>query len=275
MRKFYIEAENGLRVDLQSNKYFLHLPNGLGVKYDTAFSKVGEYYIKNSQELSQKVISGDLIFRNEYYKNYKSFIDFMSKYKKYSLVYAIENQEYYIDIVLNSIGKGDTQGKDYLSCPIEFSALSSFYKKITKTYALRSEANQNRWDISWSKGLLWQDATSGVLTVTNNGQSDSAWVIRINGACINPIITIATSDNRILEIPFNIELAGDEYIELSTIDNDLYCIKGTPTGTVNAFDILDFSNDNFIKLPIGENEITIASDIVGASLTLQEYYIGV
>lgn len=81
MRRFYIQAGNGLRYDLQNkNKCFLNFPKGLGFEKDNSYVNVGNYFVIDDSKNEQKKISGELIFSGDWYANYKEFITFIKSY---------------------------------------------------------------------------------------------------------------------------------------------------------------------------------------------------
>jgi len=276
VRQLFIEANNGLRFDLMDKKHFLNLPSGLGFAQKSSYSKIGEYFIANNQELSQKSVQGEMIFTGNWYRNYLEFATFIKQYSSYKLVYGVNNQEYLIDIDFQMVSKGDTRGAPFLNCPVMLLAKSLFYRSITREYEIQEEANENRWDLNWSSGIRWQDSVAGVLSIRNQGQVPSAWAIEIEGAVNNPRITIWNEFGTEKVINFNIEIGINEKLRFSTVDYDLHCQKVTSTGEiVNILDALDYQNDNFVKLDIGANTITVEDSIPKAKFTLFESYVAI
>jgi len=276
VRQLSIQASNGLRFDLMDKKHFLSLPSGFGFAQKSAYSKIGEYFIANNQELSQKSIQGEMIFTGDWYKNYLEFATFIKQYNGYKLVYGVNDQEYLIDIDFQMLSKADTKGNSFLNCPVTLLAKSLFYRSITREYELQEEANENRWSLQWSNGIQWQDSVAGVLSIRNQGQVPSAWAIEIEGAVSKPRITILNEYGTEKEINFNVEIGSNEKLLFSTVDYDLHCQKVTSTGDViNLLNALDYQNDNFVKLDIGANTITVEDNVPRAKFTLFESYVAI
>lgn len=273
MRKFYLENELGQRYDLQDyNKIITFSFDGLGFSFSNEYLELGTRFIKNKSKLLQKTVNCKLLVKNK--EAYQEFIKFILMYDEYKLVYEIDDINYYIDVDIISVQKQDNIKDDYFIIPFELKNTSLFYKQIEKTYQLQAEENQNRW--AFSLPFIWNNKTSGIIEVDNNGHIQSPFKIEIDGYCLNPKIKVTDKLGNIEEIIFNIEVKNDEKILFSTIDDDLYVYLQNKDGIKqNILSSLDFTKTNFIKISTGKNIVEIKEDITKAKLTLYEGYLTV
>jgi hypothetical protein len=271
MRIFAFENENGTRFSLMTRKAFLNLPDGLGFDHEISYQQVGNYYMQNSKKILQKQITGEIVFLDDWEDGYKDLLEFVTLASDLKLVYQT-NAEYLIDIDFKTLTKGDTRATRRLTSMFTFIAKSQFYKKRLKVHELSADSNENRWDIRWDVQII--DSASGLIEFTNEGQLPAPFVLKIDGACVDPEIEIINNGES-QEVVFDIELAAGDSIEMSTVDNDLYITKTISGATTNAIDILDITKENFIKIPKGFNQIYIRDSVPSATLTVFESYIGV
>ena len=174
MRKFYIQASNGLRYDLQDrNKCFLNSPKGLGFEKDNSYINVGNYFTVDDSKNGQKTISGSLIFKNDWYANYKEFITFIKSYSDYKLVYKYDDIDYYIDIDIVEVTKGDTEGNKYLECDIEMLSKSLWYKQTSITRTIEQSDELPQWD--WRFDLMFNDETLFNITFIPDFIVQNSW----------------------------------------------------------------------------------------------------
>jgi len=256
MRKFYIEAGNGIRYDLQDkSKCFLNSPNGLGFKKNNSYIEVGDYFVIDNSKNSQKQISGELIFVGDWYKNYNEFIKFIKSYDNYRLVYKYDENDYYIDVDIVSIDKGDTGGNKYLKCDIQMNSKSLFYTSTEQTITIEQVEVLPQWDFTFD--LTFQDTVLQSIDINNQGQTKSSFEFELKGVVIDPILKLYVNNEKVNELPFDINLSSGESLLFGNKDNDLYVLKKDSGGNItNAFSSLDLSNDNWFKLPIGESSIS-------------------
>lgn len=268
MRKFFIQAGNGLRYNLQNrNKCFLNEPSGLGFAKDNTYISVGNYFIVDDSKNEQKTISGILLFNNDWYANYKEFITFIKSYSDYKLVYKYDDNDYYIDIDIISVEKGDTAGNKYLECNIEMQSKSLWYRVNSITRTIEQIAELPQWD--WNFDLRFNDVTLDKIDINNTGQCETSFEFELNGVIDGITLQIFKDGIVINEITFDIELTSSDSLIYSNKDNDIYLYKKTGNTLTNVFDCLDLEKNNFAKLPIGESSIKFTSELGNiASVTL-------
>lgn len=274
MRKFYIEANNGLRYNLQNEKCFLNSPTGLGFSKNTTYATVGNYFIIDNIQNAQKNITGQLVFMGDYYTNFKEFVDFSKAYKEYKLVYDANGTEYYIDIDIVSLSKSDSQRKGCLICDLSFLSKSLFYKKTENKYHLTPSNIGSRWDVDFN--FMFTDEIPGQVLVDNSGHVPSSFEFEILGPVENPSLEVYEEGILVNDILFTVTIENGESLIFGNKDNNLYVyIKNLSTGDLtNAFETLDINNENFFKLRVGSSLLSFSgeSPIPELSLTTYEEY---
>lgn len=271
MRKFYIQAGNGLRYDLQDrNKCFLNSPKGLGFSKNNSYVNVGNYFTVDDSKNNQKSINGSLIFKGDWYANYKEFIEFIKNYSDYKLVYKYDENDYYIDIDIIGVEKGDTDKHTFLECGIEMKSKSLWYKQTSITRTIEQSEELPQWD--WRFDLTFSDETFDKIGIDNQGQVETPFEFELFGVVEGITLDIYQNGEIINTITFDIDLSDGDSLLYGNKDNNLYVyIKSNETLT-NAFDCLDLSNDNWTKLPVGETSLKFHTDMGTISSVTITYF---
>ncbi len=271
MRKFYIQASNGLRYDLQDrNKCFLNSPKGLGFEKDNSYVNVGNYFTVDDSKNGQKSISGSLIFKNDWYANYKEFITFIKSYSDYKLVYKYDDIDYYIDIDIVEVTKGDTEGNKYLECDIEMLSKSLWYKQTSITRTIEQSDELPQWD--WRFDLMFNDETLDKIDINNQGQVETPFEFELFGVVEGLTLDVYQNGEKINTLTFNVDLDDGESLLYGNKDNNLYIYKKSNGVLINAFDSVDLANDNWAKLPIGETSLQFNADVGTISSVTITYF---
>ena len=272
MRKFYLEADNGLRYDFQNpKKCILESPTGLGFSKTNTYEKVGETFLKNSSDSNQKNITGILHFTGDYYKNFQEFANFIKTYADYKLIYEINNTEYFIDVDIQELTKSDSQRANMLSCNISFLTKTLFYKKIKNNYFLSTPEDCSKWNVKFDFFMI--DDIPAIIDVKNKGHTDSSFDFELIGPLVNPTLKFIKDNKVINSIEFKVNLGSEEKLLYSNRDNNLYVIKINSNGIEEkALDCLDLKNDNFMKIPKGMTKLSFTAENTSVSkLTLNVY----
>lgn len=273
MRKFYIETKEGLRYDLQNkNKCFFNNPSGLGFAKTNTYVDIGDYFAIDNSKYSQKMITGELIFINDYYKNYNEFIKFIKSSSDYKLVYNYDDTDYYIDIDIISVEKSDTKKKKYLNCNIIMASKSLWYKATQKIISItEKEGNSSNWDVEFD--FSFYDNLFDNITINNQGQIETPFEIEIEGAITNPKLEVYQNNEKINELNIYISTENiNDKILYGNKDNNLYIYKEVNGIKTNAMSSLLLENNNWFKLPIGTSIIKISSEIGTITSVKVTYY---
>ena len=109
MRKFFLENEYGVRLNLNSPEVgFLTSPSGLGYSMSANYVNIGNSYLNSYMNTNQAEIKGTLVFGGRSpYENYEKYVDFVNSAQKLRIVYVPLTGEYFRDVDMVSIDKGE------------------------------------------------------------------------------------------------------------------------------------------------------------------------
>lgn len=271
MRKFYLENELGQRYDLQNvTSVIFSQIEGLGISYNSQYIKTGSRYVINSKEKNIGQLTGKLEFIGaEPYKEYQKFISFVLKSLELKIIYIPIKEEYYIDVDINVIQKGEKNVYGILECPATFYIKSPFYKMTKNIYKATSENIQNKWDFNWD--FKFSDYTTAEMIVQNNGLNEASFEFYIKGYTENPSVKIYYDNKLISLITFDVIVDNNETLYYSNIDDSLVVQKIDEEGNkINIFNCLDLNNNNFQKLLIGSNKFVFSGEMSEIELLIYE-----
>ena len=201
IRKFWLINGEGNRFDLTDFKSaFLNEPNGFGSTNTIAVTRLG-----NSQKLSSVIdnfdpFGGEILFQNsednaQSYDSYTSFIQFISilpLYFHYQTP-AMSNENYYREVVLNSIEKGEVDYEtNLLRCNVQFTPLTLWKNDTTTIVAASSKKDAGK---KYVLNRQYAYTSSGYedIILYNKSPSCVPLEIEINGRCVNPSFTLYDS----------------------------------------------------------------------------------
>ena len=279
MRKFNIINESGQKFSLMDieNFCFLTNPEGLGLKYDRTYSRIGTTFVTETDEIAQSKISGILNFKN--YTNFNNFVNFISAAKSLKLEYIIKIEDaekaFYRDFEIESISKEEIK-KCNISSDVVFAAKSLWYEEKTVQYTIEPTESEIRWDFRWDSKFV--DYNSRSLQFVNNGHIEAPIEVEISGHVINPQIELYIDGQLYQTVPFSVEIQEHEKILYGTKENNFYIKKQNVDGTYESLfnlDVIDFANDNVIRLPKNRScELRLEADneILNAQITIYPQY---
>lgn len=272
--KFYIMNEKAVRYDLNSpEKGVFTSPDGFGIEYSIDYLRIGNTWGADKKELSQPTPSGKIIFPVKPYQTFNDFINFINATKELVLVYqpAGLSKEYFAEVDIISIDKGGFHG-EALIIPVKFKCKTLFFTEEKFEYHVERSEKEMRWDFRWE--TKFNDQNNLYFAFHNDGHVESPFVLSFTGYCLNPAITVVQAGKQLYRAVYSVELQANERLEISTFDGDLYIRKNGD----DAKSCLDFTQENFFKLPTGDSEIYFSCEagiLNNILLNLEKYYKGV
>ena len=273
--KFFVMNEKAARWSLNNFEGGVFTePSGFGIDYENNYLKVGDLWQLNSSELKQPTPSGSIVFPKNQYSVYQQFINFLNAAEQLILVYqpAGIEKEYFAEIDLVNIQKGGYRKGNIFSVPVKFICKSLFYTEEQFEYHIEKAAREVRWNFRWE--TQFNDHNNVYFTFDNDGHVQSPFVMSFTGYCVNPVLTVIQNGKQLHQVQFNLTLQANERLTYSTFDDDLYIeVDG-----VDKKDCLDFTKENFFKLPKGSSEIFFkasAGKMNNITMNLEKYYKGV
>lgn len=284
VRGFRLINEKGQEYSLMDirNYCLLTEPSGLGVSYNAEYEKLGYSFIRKFKSIEQGKIPA--IINCLYYDNYRKFIDFIEDAESIKLAYKVPyktgEKEYLRDIEINHIPKSEIQTNGVISESIEIDCLSLWYEEKTMHYnIISSQENVIRWDFRWDSRFSEYDA--GNLSLINEGHIPAPVTIELAGRVVNPKIELWVDGEQYQEVTLNTTIEEFEKLLYGTKENDFYILKENTDGTresLLSLDVIDFANDNVIRIPKKRScELRISSDngISNVKVTVFVYYTAV
>lgn len=286
IRNFYLENENGTRIDFQNQdgSLFLYDVSGLGHEKTISYDQIGDVFVPVSEKMVQTPITGTIEFdisesnSETSYDSYNKFVDFIYNSKSLKLIYVpkLTNRvEYYRDIDVVSIEKSEEDDFGILSCPIKMKAKSLWYKEGNAVISINPSDNEMRWDFTWD--AIFIDYNTSNIVYENKGHTESAFEVVIDGFIENPVIEIYQDDVLIYSLEITITIEEYEKFIYSSKDGSPCIKKQNTDGTFeNLFtsEYVSPANVNIFKLPKGTSKLKIAADddINSARISIFEYY---
>lgn len=254
-------------------------PSNLGYGYTSEFQRLGNTYIEILRTLNQSQIPGNLEFKN--YDNYRKFVDYIELSEslkwKYTIPYSNGAKTYFKDVVFQEIGKNDLfTEEDKLEVPVTFNCLSLWYEETIEIYNIEPQENELRWDFKWDSKFVDYDTRN--LNYINNGHTDAAIEVEMEGYLKNPRIELYIEGDLYQTVTFNTEIDEFEKLLYGTRENKFYINKQKTDGTLESLfrlDVIDFYNDNVIRLPRGrscELRLEAENEVLYAQIKIYTYY---
>ena len=222
----------------------------MGYSYNTEYSQIGDNFIQNIRKLAQGQISGELVFKN--YDNYRNFINFVESANSLKFVYIIpfENGtiEYFKDVDIASVEKGQKGLNGLLICPVIFTIKSLWYEQKEVVYNITTQEDEVRWNFRFNSRFV--SYNNRKIIFQNQGHTDAPFLVEMDGYLLNPSILIEVNGEEVYELTFDLTLQSGEKLFYCTRDTDLFVYKQASDGTItNLFDSLDLNKINFFKIP--------------------------
>lgn len=222
----------------------------MGYSYNTEYSQIGDNFIQNIRKLAQGQISGELVFKN--YDNYRNFINFIESANSLKFVYIIPlengNIEYFKDIDISSVEKGQKGLNGLLICPVIFTIKSLWYEQKEVVYNITTQENEVRWNFRFNSRFV--SYNNRKIIFQNQGHTNAPFLVEMDGYLLNPSILIEVNNEEIYELTFDLTLQSGEKLFYCTRDTGLFVYKQASDGTItNLFDSLDLNKINFFKIP--------------------------
>lgn len=271
---FYVMNENKERYGLNSpSEGVLTAPKGFGIEYTNSYIEIGSSWVQNSSEIKQPAPSGTIVFPIKGYEVYHAFVDFLNNAARLVLVYqpAGIEAEYFAEIDIIKLDKGGFSG-GVLSVPVSFACKTLFYTAEIFKYQIARANKEVRFPFTWE--TRFNDLNKIYFNFDNTGHVPAPYKVSFMGYAVNPEIIIVQSGEEIIRVSLEITLETTDMFELSTCDGELYCrLNGA-----DAKNLLDFTNNNFDKLPVGKSEVYFSCEagrLNNIEMSLEKYYKGV
>lgn len=259
MRKFYILNEINERFSLWGNRVYMIEPSGLGITYDSSYIRIGNSFLRDKRHIAQGNVGGKIEFLDPgANKRFREFFDFCAAAESLRLVYDPgDGVEYIRDIDIVEVGKTEKTGAT-LPISVSFACKSLYYLQSNNRFTFETTDAEKRYDYAYD--YAYGDYGTYEATINNNGHVEAPFECTIYGYCTDPAIHIFKDGKLLYEVEFPVAVAANEYIRYSSRDGQLEATLVAADGSeTNLMNLLDISNANFFKIPIGASKIMFNS----------------
>lgn len=271
IRQFTLKNALGSIYDLMDLRQGVTFnPAGLGFQDATEYQNVGEVFTPLTVKYNQQVVQGEMVFTEDPYRNYKEFVQFC-QHDPLSLVYKTDAGTYQVPVRLTKIEKGDMEGKCFMSCPVEFTALARLYKIVTANN-VGPVGGGKVYDYEYD--YLYGDFVADTVMIESDSVTESPCRISIFGPCTQPTWRQYINGKAVATgyydgtIPANHKLVIDTTtMPYSIEEQDL-----ADNLIADRYELCDFSTERFFLLEYGNNTISVShSDPDGIRVMVEGY----
>jgi len=256
MRKFYLENEIGERIDLNISKHSFEEPEGLGAENENTYAELGDgFFVNVKSQIKPINITGKISFQDEDQNaDYDDFINWIFKGYKLYFIKSYGGTEYYCDIDVDYINKGEIEDGELL-CPASFTGTTLWYtlNTIVLNFALDDESKYKKYPYKYPYKYS-RSSSSKKVQITPIGHVPARVRLQAVGEMSNPSLTLTNENTG--EILGKLDLSGlsvavDEMLIYSSVPGNAYIKKVTDDGSeVDLSDAINLDYDNFLKLPL-------------------------
>lgn len=271
MRKFYVENEINERFSLWGNRVYMVQPEGLGIKHEASYIRIGNTFLRNKMHVAQSNIGGVIEFIDPgANKKFQEFYAFCAAASELRLVYDPgDGSEYIRDIDISEVGKTERTGAT-LPISVSFTCKSLYYLRDNNRFAFEATDGEKRYDYAYD--YMYGDYGTYRAAFHNNGHVPAPFECRIYGFCMNPSIRVAKNNSTLYEVTFPVAIEENDFIRYSSRDGMLEATLVSGDTEINLMPLLDIENDNFFKIPTGHSEIIFTSSDESKNLIMLTIY---
>lgn len=214
MRKFWLEDPFGKKVSCSDpGKLWFENPSGLGYSMARGYESIKPgFFVKTSSEEDQVPLTGTLTLRAQPYSTYASITDWLctidaTSERPMKIVYSPEKDvQYYRDVSVDVISKGELSKWGPLECPVTINPLSPLYTRQTVNITISPAVESyKQYDYTYPYYYIgYLDPASEPFEI--GGHYPGELELEANGPLANPILTVTKTNTR--ELCGKIDLTG-------------------------------------------------------------------
>lgn len=181
------------------SSHFLSLPSGLGFSNSVAYLEQSKgFYGVTSLKPNQQSIAGTIVFtdRQKAYNDYRTLTQWINaNERQLTLVYKpYGEEEFYCDVVITSISKGELKEYGWLECSIAMDTLTPYYSKqnlVLRFDGADTEGKRYPYGYPYRYGNSHKPTT---ISLKLDGDFDAYLLARITGGLSNPYLVLKNKD---------------------------------------------------------------------------------
>ena len=285
IRKLYFQNEFGDRRGLNGeNGIFCTDLAGFGFSFESAFSNIGHGFFPTdvTAKDAQSSVPFTLIFTRNSYKAYQDFIDWLAVAESLAIVYdPTGEQEYYRDIVIDFVQKGELTRVGWLEVPCSLFGVSPWYLPQPTMLSVQNTGKDERkvYPYQYTESLKYGMDGSAALsaTIVGTGHIPAALELTYYGAISSPKIKlIGNVSNKTYGVCYIATALEDtDVLKFSTRYENSYVKKVSAAGLeTDLLNNLDLSLTPFFHVPVNEPcTVSIEADnTISGQADMRVYY---
>ena len=258
MRTFTLIDHDGNSYDITaSGLAFFHNVDGLGFGKTLTYQRIEDRYALLSDFVSQQKVTGSVRFwqpgaEAEYFR----FAQFCQN-SPIRLMYNPGHDTFYRDGIISKVERSD--GPDCLTCKIEFTASTPWYKMVT---AFSDGTITGGKVYNYTYDYVYSDSSVNSVTLESDSYQSSPCKVVLYGELVNPtwrhyLNNVLQTTGKITGIVMpNHRLV----IDTTTIPYSMKQVDAFGNVVSDMYQLSDFSTGRFIRLGHGTNTIAVSAD---------------
>ena len=262
--------------DITTVKALLTGPKGLGVKRDNNYRRIGNRFYLLSKRRAQEDFTGELVLTPpDAYIKYNEFLAFCSKeplklqyrpidnydYYMQRGAYPLLDFEYYQDVMIHTIEKGDLTKYETLECKISLTPMTPWYRMVV----VSSSSDDNRgliWEETSDWPFVWENDSGKDVLIKSDCHMDSPCRLSIPGPVVHPSWKHYVNGVKVSEgdvdctVPYGHRLIIDNTSE----DRSILIVNSIGDVIYDAYQDANFPTKRFIDIQNGTNSIHVSGD---------------
>ena len=287
IRKLYFRNSSGDRWGLNGELgVYAWALAGFGQSLSPVFADLNRgFFVPVSDESEpQNSIAFTATFTKSAYETYLQLVDWLAAAGTITIVYnPTGNQEYFRDVTINFLQKGELNKLGWLEIPCSFLCITPWYLPTPTTLNLESVGadESKRYDYVYSESLRYGNDSSATLsgTIAGAGHNPGSIELTYYGSIVNPKIRLVGNiTGKTYGIcSLSVTLLSTDQLKLSTRYEECYVKRIDAIGEeTDLLDALDLSTTPFFHIPVNEPcTLSIEADASFsgfAELTIFYYY---
>ena len=285
IRKLFFQNTAGDRYGLNGERgVFATGLGGFGFTLSPSFADLSRgFFVPVSDEAEpQGTVTFTLVFTRSPYTAYAELSNWLASAGTVTVVYNPTGaQEYYRDVIINFLQKGELTEVGWLEVPASLYQCTPWYKPVPTSLTLEGSGadERKRYTYRYTKALIYgADSTSNLSgTIAGGGHIPGALTMALTGGITNPKLRLVgdVTGRTYGVCSVTAALAPSDTLLFSSRYEDSYVRKRSAAGVeTDLLDVLDLSSTPFFHIPVGEPcTISVESDAaITGSADLKIYY---
>lgn len=253
MRSFILKNAQGAEWNLNLPESFFTGPKGLGGETKTNYVQMGNRFVKTTEVLKQKSVTGKIIFSG--YEEYGRFCRFV-QHKPLSIQYTADGT-YQMSVSLEKLTKTEMEAAG-LCGEITLKGLTTWHQY---QYAENMQETYGK-TYPYTYDYVYADLAAGAIEFAVDSVEECPVRLSLIGPCVNPAWSLYV--NGILKttgrITGTIKEGRRLVIDATKIPYEIAEYDNSGNYVSDSYPYSDFSTGRFLYASYGQNKITVTHE---------------